>query len=116
MSIVDRIDIAVALLKEGKSFPVDDILLRMVATDIVGVTGFTSYNIFEHLNQSNVLEDLQNLKLQFQDMVKASTVLKDYIIGKEIQFFINFDMYGKSSMSVCSEIKGEIFWIITLMD
>lgn len=108
--IQDRINIAVALLKEGHAFGIDGILLHVVAPDIMSVTGFTSHQLFENVSKSNVIEDLGNLKLQFQEMIDTFEILRDFVAGKKFHYFIGHDI-GKAAIPICKEIEGELTWL-----
>ena len=110
----DRIKIAIEFLKDKKSFTVGDLRLGVNKSADIEVTGWSQYTNFRNLTKENSLEELQEIKSLFYDMLKISPELVNFIKGKDIVFNLYFDDYGKASIEICSEKDGNIWWKVDI--
>ncbi|MCD6011571.1 MAG: hypothetical protein K0Q79_1433 [Flavipsychrobacter sp.] len=105
-----RIDIAVSFLKDGKSFKVDDLLLSLNEANGVEVTGWSQYTNIQNVSKQIALNELQEIKLLFTQMLDFSTELTNFVEGRPIIFNLCLDDYGKASLGICSEKDGVVIW------
>jgi hypothetical protein len=110
----DRIKEAVEFLKEKQSFLVENLRLGINDSNIIQVTGWSSFVDFRNLTKSVCLEELESIKEQFSAMVNLSKELDDFIKGRDIEYILEFDDYGKTSIAICAEKNRHITWFITL--
>lgn len=108
-----RIKTAVEFLKDGQSFRVGDLRLGF-EMNIVNITGWSQYSSIENLSKKQSLEELNEIKTLFKQMIEVSTELRNFIIDKKVEYNLYFDDYGRVSIIICSEKDGVIKWEMDL--
>lgn len=108
--ILGRIKVAVEFLKDGKSFTVGGLRLGIVGKDDLSVTGWSPSIDFGSVTKGQSIKELEDIKILFMEMVYNSIELRDFIEGKNVEYFLYFDDYGKASIPICSEIDGVIYF------
>lgn len=109
----DRIKTAVEFLKDGQSFKVDALRLG-IAANVIEVAGWSQYIYLDNLTKKQSLTELEEIKALFFKMVDTSLDLKNFILGKIIEYVLYFDDYGKGSIIICSERDNVVKWEIEL--
>lgn len=109
-----RIKLAIEFLKHNQSFLVGDLRLSVNATGGMQITGWSHYTDFRNLSKAFYLEELNAVKQMFSDVLMSSEDLKRFVKGKEIEYYLDFDDYGKASVGICSEKHNHIKWYIAL--
>jgi|SRR5688572_25491760 hypothetical protein len=110
----NRIKAAVDFLKDGKSFRIDDIRLGLIEFGVIEVAGWSQYVHIENITKNRALQELDEIKALFSQMVESSPELKDFIQGKNIVYSLYYDDYGKASINVCTEKTGILEWGLNL--
>ncbi len=110
----NRIKIALDFLKDGQSFTVENLRLRMSDSKLLTVTGWSRYINFLNLTKANSLIELAEIKNIFSDLIASSDDLKRFIIGKSLEYVLCYDDGGKVSIEICSEIDEVVNWKIEL--
>lgn len=109
----ERLDIALEFLKDGSSFLVGDIRLRMRGK-IIEVIGWSKFNSLNNLTKSIAKEELFEILELFQRMKKSSSNFKFFVDNKEVEYILHFDDYGKGSIKICSLMHEKFNWNIDL--
>ncbi|MBS1780157.1 MAG: hypothetical protein JST70_12570 [Bacteroidetes bacterium] len=110
----NRIKTAIEFLKDGQSFTVEDLRLGINEKGEMQVTGWSRYTEFRNLSKAACLEELNEVKHFFSDMLMMSDDLRRFVKDKSIEYSLYFDNYGKSSIGICSEKNNQIKWCIDL--
>ena len=78
------------------------------------VTGWTSTIHFENLHKHKMLEELNDLKTNFQLLSDSYQELENMKSGNnlELEYHLAYDDGGKASIGLCSEIGGLVYWYI----
>jgi len=106
--LLSRIKAAIVLLPDGHTLKIGDLSLSCSDKNHLAVKGWTIHNL-DSMNKQIALSELQEIKSLFINMVDASSNLKDFINGMQIEFYLGYD-YQLGSVGICSEINGEIKW------
>jgi hypothetical protein len=114
MIMEKKIEVAIELLKEGKSFFIDNIRLSINELNNIQVAGWSNVTIFKNLSKKESLKELVEVKNLFSQMCESSIELKNFIKGKDIEYELYFDDYGKTSIKICSEKNNEVIWFLKL--
>lgn len=110
----NRIKIALEFLKDGQSFSVGDLRLGIDSFNCLVVTGWSQYSNFTNLTKKNSIQELEEIKSLFSEMLNSSVDLKKFAEKKSIEYVLSFDDYGKASIDICSEKNGVLKWQIEL--
>jgi hypothetical protein len=110
----NRIKIALEFLKEGQSFSVGDLRLGIDSYNCLVVTGWSQYSNFTNLTKRNSIQELEEMKSLFSEMLNSSAELKKFAEKKCIEYVLSFDDNGKASIDICSEKDGVLKWQIEL--
>jgi hypothetical protein len=109
-----RIDTAVSFLQEGKFFNLGDISLDGKDPNAIKVIGWTQFKNIENLSKQQCLDELTQVKNIFAKMIEKSSRLNDYINGKNLEYWLYYDDYGKGSIGICYEKNNVIAWEMRL--
>lgn len=110
----NKILLAIELLKENKSFKINDILLNIDDSNNLIVNGWSKYFDLNNLNTKVIEMELQNLKLSFNYLLEECKELREFIRKREIVYILNYDSYGKGSFEICKESKDKLIWLIKI--
>jgi len=86
----DRIKAAIEFLKHDQSFLVDDLRLSINKTGDLQVTGWSQYIDFRNLNKAVCLDELNEVKQMFSDMLSSSEDLRRFVKDKAIRTSVRF--------------------------
>ena len=103
-----RLKNAILLLADQQSYKVGDITLSSKDQNI-SVTGWTNSIALENITKQQVLADLSETKIIFDNMVKCSNEFEHFIKDKQIIYQISFD-YGMGAVGICSETNKHLVW------
>lgn len=112
----NRIKIAIEFLKDYQSFSVGNLRLSINELGDIEVTGWSQYTSLHNLTKIKALEELEQIKSLFTEMLSASSELIKFIEGRSIKYNLWFDDYGKASITICSERNNIVHWEINLED
>ena len=104
----NRIEIAVEMLKEGRSFKLGDILLS-ASEDVMHVTSQTRSFSLDTMSQASALRELSEIKGLFEKMISKSSNLSEFAANKSLEFILTISA-GMSNQPVCREHNGEVIW------
>jgi hypothetical protein len=110
----ERITNAIVLLTDGHPFKVGDLTFKS-QKDCFSVTGWTLKNDLKNVTKKTALTELKETKDLFNKMCLAAPELSDFIVGKEIEYHLCFDV-GKGGIGICSETDGGIKWVTELKE
>lgn len=110
----NRIKTALEFLKDGQSFSVGDLRLGIDSYNCLVVTGWSQYLNLTNLTKKNSLQELQEIKSLFSEMLDSSAELKKFAEKRCIEYVLSFDDYGKASIDICTEKNGILKWQIEL--
>ncbi len=109
-NIKSRIELALDFLKDGEGFTIGDLRLNPIDDSLLQVIGFSNYYTPQHLTKAKAIEELNDTKRIFQELVKASADLKKFIETKKVEYHLALE-YGKgTSMLICKESEGNFKW------
>jgi hypothetical protein len=109
---VDRINIALQFLNEGKSFRVNNLRLRVVESNNLEIRGWSQTVNLKNITRLGAIEELTNIKSDFSDMLTVSDQLKDFVKTKTLVFILAFDDSGKVFIDALEERNNIIYWKI----
>lgn len=110
----NKLKTGIEFLKLGKSFLIDDLRLEMNSLGILTVMGWSRYLNFSNLTKVNSLNELEEIKNIFAEMMVASDDFKNFVADKVIEYVLCFDDGGKASIYICSEKNDIINWKVEL--
>jgi hypothetical protein len=88
---------------------VGDITLSSKDQNNISVTGWTDSIALENITKQQVLADLSETKIIFDNMVKCSNEFEHFIKDKQIIYQISYD-YGMGAVGICSETNKHLVW------
>jgi hypothetical protein len=109
-----RIKEAIEFLKDRESILVGDLRLSLNDAGAVQVTGWSNYTDFRNLNKQICSKELGDVKSVFSEMLASSEEFSAFIHDKPVEYYLDYDDYGKTSIGICSEINGYLIWHIDL--
>ena len=71
--------------------------------------GWSQYIYIENLTQKNSLQELEEIKNLFQQMIDEVPEFKDFVYDKIISYNLAFD-YGMGAINICTDKNGVIRW------
>ncbi|GAB1447368.1 hypothetical protein MASR2M44_03610 [Bacteroidota bacterium] len=110
----NRIKTALEFLKDGQSFSVGDLRLGIDSYSCIVVTGWSQYSTFTNLTKKSSMQELEEIKSLFAEMLHSSVELQKFAEKRCIEYVLSFDDYGKASIDICSEKNGVLKWQIEL--
>ena len=81
---------------------------------IFNVIGWSEFSNFKQLNKAQSLKELEGVKHFFYSIINISDEFSSFVNGKNIEFHLYFDDYGKGSIAICSERNNIVEWQINL--
>ncbi len=111
-----RIKNAIVLLKDGHPYKVGDMTFQCQNSNHFSVTGWSLKTDIKNITKSNALHELKEIKEIFKRMVLDSQQLFDFLKGREVEYLLCFDDFGKAGIDICSEINGLIEWKVILKE
>ena len=109
----EQIKRALNFLKVGKSFKIGVLKLGVEEPNSIYITGWSNYNNVENLTKQVALNELEEIKILFKNILEESQELRDFLKDKSIEYNLAFN-YGQGSIGICSQKKGKIKWEINL--
>jgi len=107
-----RVLAGIEVLKEGEAFLFENLQLQL-NEDTVSVRGWTTTIFLENLSKVRAIEEIIEVKKDYKNLLIGYPLLEDFLKEKSPTFSLNYDT-GKSGISICKEISGEIAWDINL--
>ncbi len=104
-----RIKNAITLIEDGQSLKIGDLTLGCKDKNHLSIIGWTSTNNMDFMTEQSALNELIEIKTLFTKMTIASNELANFIIGKQIEYCLNYDS-GKGSIEICKEINNNLTW------
>lgn len=103
------------LLADGIPLKLDGMTIRTSDSGKLLVLGWTNAIDFSNISRENVIQELADLKSSFSDISKSFTEINDIINGNSltIEYNISYDDSGKTDITLCSEIEGNLNWYIS---
>lgn len=105
---------SIDFLRDGKSFKIDGLLLRLNEFADVEVCGWSNFTIIENITKEIALRELTEIKSAFLEILKGSPELQILIHDKATIYKLFFDDYGKGSVGMCYEKDGVLTWGLSL--
>jgi hypothetical protein len=107
-----KLQTMLSFLQEGKAYTINGLRFEIAeAQGMLIVRGWSKNIWFENLEKKSCLEDLDEIKLKFSELIQESDDLAKFIKGKKIKYELDFDDYGKASIGICTEYDNEIHWL-----
>lgn len=103
-----KISKALHFLSKGQPCIIDRLRLEIYKNEIIKVIGWSKYKNFTNLTKQQCRKELEEIKIDFNQIVENSVEFKDFIQNKSIEFSLYFDDYGKGSIEICIEKNGII--------
>jgi hypothetical protein len=102
------------LIADGIPLKLDSLTIRTSDSDKLLVTGWTNTINFSNISKENILQELNDLKCSFSDLLKKFPELNDIVKGNglTIEYHMAYDDSGKAGIGLCSEIEGRLNWYI----
>lgn len=111
-----RIKNAIILLEEGHPYKVGELILHCQNSNQISITGWSQKTNIKYLTIENAQNELKEIKEVFTRMSLDSVQLFDFLKGRELEYYLCFDDYGKAGIEICSEINGITEWKILLKE
>jgi hypothetical protein len=108
----ERIRNAIDFIKGGLTFRVENLGLRLNKSGDIEVSGWSRVVKLKNLNRRYCLQELEEIKEEFREMVNISNELEEFIIDRMVVYYLNYDDSGKTSIAICSEINRTVKWHI----
>jgi hypothetical protein len=103
-----RFDVALELLREGKTFTFDGVSFRIAADGSLQVSVQTSWRI-ENTTEQTALSDLERAKKVLAHLTLESVAFKRIIEGRRQCFSLGYDC-GKSGVELARLVDGKLVW------
>lgn len=116
MFLESKINIAIQCLQRKTPILIGNLRFEIENNNRLIINGWSSVIHFNSLRKEHCIQELQAIKLTFQDMLLSHPQFEDFIHGKEVTYRLLFDDYGKGSIFICSENQHHIHWYIELVD
>ena len=102
------------LIAEGIPLKLDNIFIRTNDSGKLLVTGWTNTINFNNIAKENILQELDDLKSSFSEIVEKFPELNDIVKGNDltIEYHMSYNDSGKAGIGLCSEIEGKLNWYI----
>lgn len=114
-ALKQRIQNALIVLNTGHTFKVGELNFSTPNEHQFLVIGWSQCTHLESLTKQRALNELQETKNQFKEMIFLSSELADFIKEKEVSYSLSWDDYGKGAIEICTEMTREIHWNIDLV-
>jgi hypothetical protein len=103
-----RFDIALELLREGKSFTLDGVNFWITPDGSLRVSVDTSWRI-ENTTEHTALSDLERARIVLAHLAHESVAFKSIIEGRPQDFILTYDC-GKSGVELARLVDGKVIW------
>jgi hypothetical protein len=102
------------LIADGIPFKLGNMTIRTNDSGKLLVTGWTSTIYFINIIKADILQELNDLKLSFGELLKSYNELNVIVKNNSliIEYHMAYDDYGKAGIGLCSEIEGKLNWYI----
>lgn len=114
MTDLKRIQAALEFLKDNQGFKVGGLYLSPRENEIA-VVGQTNYNDTDNLNKGIALNELKDIKAEFNDYRDLNADFNNFFKDKTIRFCLAYD-YGMSGIELCNDLNGRITWSYDIKD
>ena len=108
-----RLENAIKLLTDLHTYTVGDITLNAKDKYHLMVIGWTNSIALENISKKKSLEELSEIKLLFDKIVKCSNEFATFIKNRQIEYRLGYD-YGMGGIELCSETNGQLVWLTEL--
>ena len=109
-----RVKAALEFLKDNQGFKVGGLYLAPRKSEIA-VVGQTNYNDPDNLNKKTAINELDDIKAEFNDYRNLNAEFDNYFTDKKIKFCLAYD-YGMGGIELCNESDGTITWSYDIKD
>lgn len=109
-----RIESALKFLKDNKGFDLGNLFMSCKGNEIF-VSGYTNFSDTKFMNKRIALEELEVVKLRFEDYKSSLREFADFVADKRTTFYLSLD-YGMGSITICEEVNGKLNWHEKLLD
>lgn len=106
----NRIDRVIEYLKKNETIVIEGLKLTPNDSSELEISGWSSYLDLRNITRTIAIQELQNLKLAFSEMVQASANLSTFISNRRVRYILYYDDGGKASVKLCEEKDGKIEW------
>jgi len=113
---MNRTELAIELLKEGKSFELEGVSLFINSLGEVVVSCAADCIYFENVTKAQALDDLSWLKTSFYKLVISTPELERLVADKEIIYKVWYEVYKSQSTCICTERGHKIEWAPNIQD
>ena len=103
-----RFDVALELLREGRSFTFDGVSFWIAPDGSLQVSIDTSWRI-ENTTEQTALSDLERAKNVLAQLVRESVAFKSITEGRPQEFSLGYDC-GKSGVELARLVEGKLVW------
>lgn len=114
MTDLKRIQAALEFLKDNQGFKVGGLYLSPRENEIA-VVGQTNYNDTDNLNKGIALDELKDIKAEFNDYRDLDADFNNFFKDKTIRFCLAYD-YGMRGIELCNDLNGRITWSYDIKD
>ena len=114
MTDLRRIQAALGFLKDNQGFKVGGLYLAPRENEIA-VVGQTNYNNTDNLNKRIALNELKDIKAEFNDYRDLDADFNCFFKNKTIRFCLAYD-YGMGGIELCNDLNGNITWSYDIKD
>lgn len=114
MTDLKRIQAALEFLKDNQGFKVGGLYLSPRENEIA-VVGQTNYNDTDNLNKGIALNELKDIKAEFNDYRDLNADFNNFFKDKTIRFCLAYD-YGMRGIELCNDLNGRITWSYDIKD
>jgi hypothetical protein len=114
MTDLKRIQAALEFLKDNQGFKVGGLYLSPRENEIA-VVGQTNYNDTDNLNKGIALNELKDIKAEFNDYRDLDADFNNFFKDKTIRFCLAYD-YGMGGIELCNDLNGRITWSYDIKD
>lgn len=114
MTDLKRIQAALEFLKNNQGFKVGGLYLSPRENEIA-VVGQTNYNDTDNLNKGIALNELKDIKAEFNDYRDLDADFNNFFKDKTIRFCLAYD-YGMRGIELCNDLNGRITWSYDIKD
>jgi len=114
MTDKSRIKAALEFLKDNQGFKVGGLYLAPRVNEI-SVVGQTNYNNTDNLNKRIAINELNDIKAEFNDYEELDTEFNSFFENKTVRFCLAYD-YGMGGIELCNDLDGKITWSYDVKD
>jgi|GEM_PF-1182252 len=105
-----KIDMEMEFLREGKPSQLGVLRFELESPGHLKVIGWSQYVNFSNITRRIALQELEEVKTAFYEMIEELPELKEFSSDKKLDFNLWYDDSGKASVRICSEKDGNVSW------